>query len=158
MNKAMLIGNLGADPDTRYLDNGDAVTTISIATNKRWKDKTTGEQKEHTEWHRCTAFGKRAETMTQYLRKGSKVFIEGELRTRKWTDKDTIERYSTEIRVDNFEFLDKKEAGPPHPADSPSYNTGEGKKPDTDQDGLPPQSRQDAEDSHPDDFDDDIPF
>jgi len=154
MNKVILIGNLGSDPDTRYMDNGDAVTTISIATNRRWKDKQSGEQKSHTEWHRCVAFGKRAETMTTYLRKGSKVCIEGELRTRKWDDKDNVTRYTTEIRVDNFEFLDKKEGEgrPPHPA-------GEGKDPDTDQDGLPPQSRTDADDSAPpDDFDDDIPF
>lgn len=151
MNKAMIIGNLGNDPDTRYLDSGDAVTTISVATNRRWKDKNTGEQKDHTEWHRCVAFGKRAETMAKFLRKGSKVYVEGELRTRKWTDKDSVERYSTEIRVDNFEFLDKKEAGdrPPHPGDQ------------KDQDGMPPQSRTTADDQAPtgsDDFDDDIPF
>ncbi len=162
MNKVILIGNLGSDPDTRYMDNGDAVTTISVATNRRWKDRTSGEQKSHTEWHLCVAFGKRAETMTTYLRKGSKVCVEGELRTRKWDDKEGVTRYTTEIRVDNFEFLDKKEGEgrPPHPA-SPPYNTGEGKEPDTDQDGLPPQSRTDADDSAPpaqDDFDDDIPF
>ncbi len=161
MNKVMLIGNLGQDPDTRYLDNGDAVSTISVATNRRWKDKTSGEQKSHTEWHRCVAFGKRAETIAKYLRKGSKIFVEGEMRTRKWQDKDGQDKWTTEVRIDNFEFLDKKEAGerPPHPADEP-YNTGEGKAPDTDQDGLPPQSRTDADDSKPppDDFDDDIPF
>lgn len=149
MNKAMLIGNLGSDPDTRYLPNGDAVATISVATNKRWKDKQTGEQKDHTEWHRCTAFGKRAETIAKYLRKGSKVFIEGELRTNKWTDKDGIDRYSTDIRIDNFEFLDKKEAGPPHPADTPQYNAGEGKAPESQPDGSAPEQE---------DFDDDIPF
>lgn len=152
MNKAMIIGNLGNDPDTRYLDSGDAVTTISVATNRRWKDKTTGEKKEHTEWHRCTAFGKRAETMAQYLRKGSKVFVEGQLQTRKWTDKEGVDRYTTEIRVDNFEFLDRKEgSGPPHPADTPAYNTGEGQKPESSPgDGAPPAGG--------DDFDDDIPF
>jgi single-strand DNA-binding protein len=152
MNKAMIIGNLGQDPDTRYLPSGDAVTTVSVATNRRWKDKTTGEKKEHVEWHRCVAFGKRAETMAEFLRKGSKVFIEGQLQTRKWDDKDGVTRYSTEIRIDNFEFLDRKEGSdrPPHPA-SPPYNTGEGEKPESKpDDGSPPRSDED--------FDDDIPF
>lgn len=152
MNKAMIIGNLGQDPDTRYMPSGDAVTTVSVATNRRWKDKETGEKKDHTEWHRCVAFGKRAETMAEFLRKGSKVFIEGQLQTRKWDDKDGVTRYSTEIRIDNFEFLDRKEGSdrPPHPA-SPPYNTGEGKDPESKPDeGSPPRSDED--------FDDDIPF
>jgi single-strand DNA-binding protein len=146
----MVIGYLGQDPDTRYMPSGEAVTTISVATTARWKDKASDEQKERTEWHRCVAFGKRAETMAQYLKKGSQVYVEGELQTRKWDDKDGITRYSTEIRVFNFSFLDRKGTGdrPPHPADEP------------DQDGLPPQSRTDGDDAKPppDDFDDDIPF
>jgi len=152
MNKAMIIGNLGQDPDTRYMPSGDAVTTVSVATNRRWKDKETGEKKDHTEWHRCVAFGKRAETMAEFLRKGSKVFIEGQLQTRKWDDKDGVTRYSTEIRIDNFEFLDRKEGSdrPPHPAD-PGYNTGAGKAPESKPtEGSPPPSDED--------FDDDIPF
>jgi len=150
LNKAMVIGYLGADPDTRYMPSGEAVTTISVATTARWKDKTSGEQKERTEWHRCVAFGKRAETMAEFLRKGAQVYVEGELQTRKWTDKDDVERYSTEIRVFNFSFLDRKPSGdrPPHPADQ-----------EKDQDGTPPQSRTDADDAAPPgDFDDDIPF
>ncbi len=153
MNKAMLIGNLGADPDTRYMPSGSAVTTVNVATNRRWKDKTTGEKKEHTEWHRCVAFGTQAETMAEFLRKGSKVYIEGELQTRKWDDKDGVTRYTTEIKVFRFEFLDKREGSdrPPHPADTPPYNTGEGKEPETaPDDGAPPPGD--------DDFDDDIPF
>jgi len=151
LNKAMVIGYLGQDPDTRYLDNGDAVTTISVATTARWKDKTSGEQKERTEWHRCVAFGKRAETMAKFLRKGAQVYVEGELQTRKWEDKEGITRYSTEIRVFTFSFLDRKGTSddrPPHPADKP------------DQDGKPPTSREEADDSTPpqEDFDDDIPF
>ncbi len=152
MNKAMIIGNLGQDPDTRYMPSGDAVTTVSVATNRRWKDKETGEKKDHTEWHRCVAFGKRAETMAEFLRKGSKVFIEGQLQTRKWDDKEGVTRYSTEIRIDSFEFLDRRsDERPPHPADSPPYNTGEGKAPESKPDeGSPPRSDED--------FDDDIPF
>ena len=154
LNKAMVIGYLGADPDTRYMPSGEAVTTISVATTARWKDKASGEQKERTEWHRCVAFGKRAETMAEFLRKGAQVYVEGELQTRKWDDKDGITRYSTEIRVFQFSFLDRKGTGdrPPHPADQ--------EKQEQDQDGLPPQSRTDADDAKPppDDFDDDIPF
>jgi len=153
LNKAMVIGYLGADPDTRYMPSGEAVTTISVATTARWKDKASGEQKERTEWHRCVAFGKRAETMAEFLRKGAQVYVEGELQTRKWDDKDGVTRYSTEIRVFQFSFLDRKGTGdrPPHPAD-------DGKQ--QDQDGLPPQSRTAADDSdpHSEDFDDDIPF
>ncbi len=152
LNKAMVIGYLGADPDTRYMPSGEAVTTISVATTSRWKDKTSGEPKERTEWHRCVAFGKRAETMAEFLRKGAQVYVEGELQTRKWKDKDDVDRWSTEIRVFQFSFLDKKGTGerPPHPADD-----------EKDQDGKPPQSRTDADDAEPpaqDDFDDDIPF
>jgi single-strand DNA-binding protein len=152
LNKAMVIGYLGADPDTRYMPSGEAVTTISVATTARWKDKASGEQKERTEWHRCVAFGKRAETMAEFLRKGAQVYVEGELQTRKWDDKDGVTRYSTEIRVFNFSFLDRKGTGdrPPHPADQDQ---------EKDQDGMPPQSRTDADDAAPPgDFDDDIPF
>ena len=118
LNKVMIIGYLGQDPDTRYMDSGDACTTISVATTAKWKDKASGEQKEQTEWHRCVCFGKRAETMSEYLRKGSQVYVEGELRTRKWDDKDGITRYSTEIRVFQFSFLDRKGESdrPLHPA------------------------------------------
>ena len=99
LNKVELIGNLGADPEVRYMPSGGAVANLSIATTESWKDKTTGEKKEQTEWHRVVIFGKLAEVAGEYLRKGSKVFIEGGLRTRKWTDQQGVERYTTEINV-----------------------------------------------------------
>ena len=99
LNKVELIGNLGADPELRYLQNGGAVANLNIATSESWKDKTTGEKKEKTEWHRVVIFGKLAEIAGEYLRKGSKVFIEGSLQTRKWTDQQGVERYTTEINV-----------------------------------------------------------
>lgn len=99
LNKVEIIGNLGADPEVRYMPSGGAVANISIATTESWKDKTTGEKKEQTEWHRVVIFGKLAEVAGEYLRKGSKVFIEGGLRTRKWTDQQGVERYTTEINV-----------------------------------------------------------
>lgn len=99
LNKVEIIGNLGADPEVRYMPSGGAVANLSIATTESWKDKTTGEKKEQTEWHRVVIFGKLAEVAGEYLRKGSKVFIEGGLRTRKWTDQQGVERYTTEINV-----------------------------------------------------------
>lgn len=99
LNKVELIGNLGADPEVRYMPSGGAVANLSIATTESWKDKTTGEKKELTEWHRVVIFGKLAEIAGEYLRKGSKVFIEGGLRTRKWQDQAGVERYTTEINV-----------------------------------------------------------
>jgi single-strand DNA-binding protein len=104
VNKVILIGNLGADPETRYLPSGDAVTNIRIATTEAWKDKG-GEKQEHTEWHRIAFFGKQAEIAGQYLKKGSPVYVEGRIRTRKWQDKDGQERYSTEIVADRMQLL-----------------------------------------------------
>ena len=109
LNKAMIIGHLGQDPEVRYTKNGDAVASLSVATSERWKDKATGEQKEHTEWHRVTAWGSLAEIMGKYLHKGSKVYIEGKLQTRKWQDKEGNDRYTTEIRADQLKMLDGKE-------------------------------------------------
>jgi single-strand DNA-binding protein len=105
VNKVILIGNLGKDPETRYLPSGEAVTSFSIATSETWKDKTSGEKKEATEWHRISAFGKLAEICGEYLRKGSQVYIEGALRTRKWQDKEGQDRYTTEIRADQMRML-----------------------------------------------------
>lgn len=99
LNKVELIGNLGADPELRYLQNGGVVANLNIATSESWKDKTTGEKKEKTEWHRVVIFGKLAEIAGEYLRKGSKVFIEGALQTRKWQDQAGVDRYTTEIVV-----------------------------------------------------------
>ncbi|CAL4324159.1 single-stranded DNA-binding protein [Buchnera aphidicola] len=99
INKVILIGNLGKDPEIRYMSNGNAVTNINLATSETWKDKNTNEIKEKTEWHRIVLFGKLAEISGEYLRKGSQVYIEGSLQTRKWKDKNGIERYTTEIIV-----------------------------------------------------------
>ena len=97
VNKVIIVGNVGRDPETRYMPSGDAVTNISVATSDRYKDKQTGEMKETTEWHRVAFFGKLAEIAGQYLKKGSQVYVEGRLRTRKWTDASGQEKYSTEI-------------------------------------------------------------
>lgn len=105
LNKVSIIGNLGRDPELRNLPSGDAITNIAVATTDKWKDKNTGEKREQTEWHRITAFGPLAEIMAKYLVKGSQVYIEGKLRTRKYTDKDGIERYATEIVADTLQML-----------------------------------------------------
>jgi len=105
VNKVILVGNLGADPETRYMPSGDAVTNIRLATTDRYKDKQSGEFKEATEWHRIAFFGKLAEIAGQYLRKGSSVYIEGRIRTRKWQDQSGQEKYSTEIVADQMQML-----------------------------------------------------
>lgn len=105
VNKVIIVGNLGRDPETRYMPSGDAMTTIAVATTDSWKDKATGEKKETTEWHRITFFGKLAEIAGQYLKKGSSVYVEGSLRTRKYTDKDGVEKYATDIRADSMQML-----------------------------------------------------
>jgi single-strand DNA-binding protein len=110
VNKVILIGNLGQDPETRYLPSGDAVTNISIATSETWKDKN-GEKQEHTEWHRVAFFGKQAEIAGEYLKKGSPVYIEGRIRTRKWQDKEGQDRYSTEIVADRMQLLGGRGGG-----------------------------------------------
>lgn len=111
LNKTQLIGNLGADVDSRFMPDGTPVATISLATTEVWKDKTSGEKKERTEWHRVVFFRGLAETVAKYLGKGSQIYVEGRLRTRKWTDKDGIERYTTEIIADEMQMLGKKEGG-----------------------------------------------
>ena len=110
VNKVILIGNLGADPETRYLPSGDAVANIRIATSEKWKDKS-GEQQEHTEWHRIAFFGKLAEIAGEYLKKGSPVYIEGRIRTRKWQDKEGQDKYSTEIVADRMQMLGGRGGG-----------------------------------------------
>ena len=106
VNKVIIVGNLGQDPETRYLPSGEAVTNISVATTDTWKDKTSGEKKEATEWHRVAFFGKLAEISGEYLKKGSQVYVEGRLRTRKYQDKETgKDRYSTEIIGDRMQML-----------------------------------------------------
>ena len=108
INKVIIVGNCGQDPETRYLPSGGAVTNISIATSEAWKDKTSGEQQERTEWHRVVFFNRLGEIAGEYLKKGSKVYVEGSLRTRKWQGQDGSDRYTTEIIADNFQFLDNK--------------------------------------------------
>jgi single-strand DNA-binding protein len=110
VNKVILIGNLGADPETRYLPSGDAVTNIRIATTENWKDKS-GEKQEHTEWHRISFFGRLAEVAGEYLKKGSPVYVEGRIRTRKWQDKDGQDKYSTEIVADRMQLLGTRGGG-----------------------------------------------
>src|SRR4030095_2950780 len=105
INKVILIGNLGADPETRYMPSGKAVTNIRIATSEGWKDKQTGDMQERTEWHRVALFDKLAEIAAEYLRKGSQVYIEGSLRTRKWQDKEGKDRYTTEIVARDMQML-----------------------------------------------------
>lgn len=143
VNKVIIVGNLGRDPETRFMPNGDAVTNIAVATTESWKDKTSGEKKEMTEWHRVTFYRKLAEVVGQYCKKGSSIYIEGKLQTRKWTDKDGVERYTTEIIADSMQLL----GGKPQSSDA--------------QDDAPAQqqARPRAGISTPDYFDSsDIPF
>ena len=114
LNKVMLIGRLGKDPETRYMPSGDAVCNFSIATSESWKDKNTGEKKESTEWHNIVAFGKLAEIAKTYLHKGSLVFVEGRIKTEKWTDQNNVQRYTTKIHISELKMLGSK-------ADSAGY-------------------------------------
>ena len=109
VNKVIIVGNLGRDPETRYMPNGEAVTNIAVATTESWKDKSSGEKKELTEWHRITFYRKLAEIAGQYLKKGSQVYIEGRLQTRKWTDKENVERFTTEIIADTMQMLGSRQ-------------------------------------------------
>lgn len=128
VNKVIIIGHLGADPEVRYLPSGDAVTNIRVATSDKWKDKQTGEQRETTEWHNINFFGKLAEIAGQYLKKGSQVYVEGSIRTRKYTDKNGAEKYATDIRADSMQMLGARQASAgeggysraPAPAQRPS--------------------------------------
>lgn len=110
INKVILIGNVGLDPELRYLPNGNAATTLSLATTESWKDKQTGEKQERTEWHRVVCFNRLGEIAGEYVRKGSKIYIEGSLRTRKWQDQQGQERYTTEIIANELQLLDNKGA------------------------------------------------
>lgn len=133
VNKVIIVGNLGRDPETRYMPSGDAMTTIAVATTDSWKDKTSGEKKEQTEWHRITFFGKLAEIAGQYLKKGSQVYVEGSLRTRKYTDKDGVEKYATDIKADTMQMLGSRQgmggnapAGDEYGASSPPARQSQG--------------------------------
>ena len=149
VNKVTIIGNLGRDPENRYLPSGEQVTSIAVATTDRWRDKATGEQKEATEWHRISFFGKLAEIAGQYLKKGSQVYVEGKLRTQKYTDKDGIERYQTNIIADRMQMLgSKQDSG--NSGQSGSRNNGRNSYSDAKQTGRRPTAQPD--------LDDDIPF
>lgn len=121
VNKVILIGNLGADPESRFAPSGDAICNIRLATTETWRDKNTGERREATEWHRVAFFGKLAEIAGQYLRKGSQVYVEGSLRTRKWQDKEGNDRYTTEIRATTMQMLGSRQ-GMGGPSDDGGYD------------------------------------
>jgi single-strand DNA-binding protein len=125
INKVIIVGNLGADPETRYMPSGEAVTNIRVATTDRWKDKASGDMKEATEWHRIAFFGRLAEISGEYLKKGSQIYVEGKLRTRKWQDKDGNDRYSTEIIGDTMQMLGRREGGGEPRAESAGASRGE---------------------------------
>jgi single-strand DNA-binding protein len=120
VNKVILIGNLGRDPETRYMPNGEAVTNVTLATTDSWKDRTTGERQEKTEWHRVTFYRRLAEIAGEYLKKGAQVYVEGRLETRKWTDKEGKDRYTTEIIASEMKMLGSR-AG----AGAPAYDAGD---------------------------------
>ena len=120
VNKTIILGNLGQDPIMKYMPNGEAVANITVATTESWKDKNSGEKKELTEWHRITFYRKLAEVVGQYLKKGSSVYIEGKLQTRKYTDKDGVERYTTEIIADTLQMLGGKPTGDEAPTGKPA--------------------------------------
>ncbi|WP_050476533.1 single-stranded DNA-binding protein [Herbaspirillum rhizosphaerae] len=128
VNKVIIVGNLGRDPETRYMPNGEAVTNVAVATTESWKDKNSGEKKELTEWHRITFYRKLAEIAGQYLKKGSQVYVEGRLQTRKWTDKDGVEKYTTEIIADTMQMLGSRQGmgGGASMDDGGSYGGGGG--------------------------------
>jgi len=129
INKVILIGNLGNDAEVKALPSGTTVANLSLATSSSWKDKTSGEQKEHTEWHRLICFGRLGEIAGQYLKKGSKVYIEGRLQTRKWQDQAGADRHSTEIVVSDLQMLDGRSDGAPPPPQKSAVETAKASKP-----------------------------
>ncbi len=160
INKVILIGNLGNDPETRYTQSGAAVTNISLATSESWKDKQTGQPQERTEWHRVVFFNRLAEIAGEYLRKGSKVYVEGSLRTRKWQDQSGQDRYTTEIVGNEMQMLDSRGGGmgAPYPDqqgyDAPAPAAAQAPAPAA----QPAAGGQPAPPASFEDFDDDIPF
>ncbi len=158
INKVILVGNVGVDPDVRYLPNGNAVTSLSIATSESWKDKTTGEKQDRTEWHRVVCFNRLGEIAGEYVRKGSKLYVEGSLRTRKWQDQQGQDRYTTEIIASDIQMLDSKSGGTASYEDMPQTQFA----PTQQASPKPQQQRQQpaqpvAHDAF-DQLDDDVPF
>lgn len=154
LNKVMLIGNLGADPEVRYMPSGDAITTIRLATTRRWKDRNTNERKEETEWHRVVFFSGLAKIAGEYLKKGSQVYVEGRIRTQKWQGQDGQDRFTTEIVADNMNMLGSRSGGTTSYADN---NTPPASSYDNRSTASAPAASQPSPASY-DDFDDDIPF
>jgi len=168
VNKVILIGNCGNDPETRYMPNGGAVTNVSIATSESWKDKQSGQMQERTEWHRCVFYQRLAEIAGEYLKKGSKVYVEGSLRTRKWAGQDGQDRYTTEIIVSEMQMLDGRGEGASSGGDAapqqraPRQNPGPTANASSGQGNASygnsaPQAAPSAPPAF-DNFDDDIPF
>ena len=168
INKVILVGNLGQDPETRYMPSGKAVTNLRLATSDSWKDKQTGEQREQTEWHSVVMYDRLAEIAAEYLRKGSQIYVEGQIRTRKYTDKDGAEKYATDIRVDQMQMLGSRQGqgGPSGGGDDDGYSQGGGgggyapRAPAAAPRAPAPAARQAPAKSSSgfDDMDDDIPF
>lgn len=168
VNKAIIIGNLGADPETRYTAGGTAVTNVNIATSESWRDKSSGEMQERTEWHRVVFFARLAEIAGEYLRKGSKVYVEGRIQTRKWQGQDGADRYTTEIVANEMQMLDSRGGGQggsaPFAGGTGQRNQGDGQNSGGGQQGGggQPQYQQPqpagGDAGFEDDLDDDIPF
>ncbi|MFK5913588.1 MAG: single-stranded DNA-binding protein [Woeseiaceae bacterium] len=152
VNKVILIGNLGQDPEVKYMPNGNAVANITVATSESWKDKNTGEQVDKTEWHRVVFFRRLAEITGEYLKKGSKVYIEGKLQTRKWQDKNNVDHWTTEIVADQMQMLDSRGGG------SSDFNPGQSGGGQQQQSAPQSAPSQAAPAPVNNDFDDDIPF
>lgn len=151
VNKAILIGNLGKDPEVRYMPSGEAIANITLATTDTWKDKS-GEKQEKTEWHRVSFFGRQAEVVGEYLKKGSQIYVEGRIQTRKWQDKEGQDRYTTEIVADRMQMLGSKSSG------GGSFEVVENKPASSSGNAAAPAKAAPAAKGSFDNFDDDIPF
>ena len=155
INKVILVGNVGQDPEVRFMPSGGAVTNISVATTDSWTDKQSGQKQDRTEWHRVSMFNKLAEIAGEYLRKGSQVYIEGRLQTRKWQDNNGNDRYTTEVIASDMQMLGSRGGEGGGTANFGNNQQGQAKP---QQQARPQQAPQPAPMSGPDDFDDDIPF
>ena len=154
INKVILIGNVGVEPEVRYMPNGNAVATLSIATSESWKDKQTGEKQERTEWHRVVCFNRLGEIAGEYVRKGAKIYIEGSLRTRKWQDQQGQDKYTTEIVANEMQLLDNKGGSAPNYEGIPETQSSYASAPQPSARTQPGTVAQDAFDQ----LDDDVPF
>lgn len=158
VNKVIIVGTLGNDPEVKYSASGSAIANLSVATSERWKDKQTGEKKEQTEWHRVVIFGKLAEVAAEYLRQGSQVYIEGQLRTRKWTDSNGVDKYTTEIVIPQMGGVMQMLGGKRDDSGQQQPRQQSGQQPKPQQQHPQKQQSQQGGNEPPMDFDDDIPF